>query len=151
MNPAAHLLIDGYNVIHQWSELKELNDRNIETARSQLIEKVQIIHDFEGIRTTLVFDGKGSEVSIERPYIDLTFSTVFTPSSMTADDLMEQMINKSKFPNEIIVVSHDNLLCETSSAIGAQTMSPEYLKNWVSNCEKRQTDFLVRYNKKQNM
>ena len=42
------------------------------------------IHDIEGWRVTIVFDGSGDdEIRVERPGKELTFSYVFGPKGLT--------------------------------------------------------------------
>ncbi len=61
------MLIDGYNLIHKWPELRRDMRRGGEVARARPAEAIRVIHDFDGVRTTIVFDGRGEQVEIERP------------------------------------------------------------------------------------
>ncbi len=142
-----HLLIDGYNVIHAWPELRELLDFDIDTACKHLANTAQIIHDFENIRTTLVFDGKGPKINIERPSKDLSFSLLYTPSNLTADEFIEQFVKNGVKKQSFIVVSRDNLLVETTSALGATTMNPDNFKSWINQCQQLQSEKLKRHSK----
>lgn len=135
---AGHLLVDGYNIIHQWEHLsKVLEDFGVEAARKQLGDWVRPIHDIDGYRVTVVFDGKGGAPEIERPSRDLTFSFLFTPTGITADQMIEELVSTSKKPIEIIVATRDNLLTETVGANGGQTMGPERLLEWARACMQR--------------
>lgn len=144
MHDCQHLLIDGYNLIHKWSELRRAMRRGSDVARARLAEAVRIIHDFEGVRTTIVFDGRGQEVGIERPGGHLTFSFLFSPASMSADELIEQYINKASNPETVWVVTGDNMVRETAGALGAHTITPDDLENWVLACKRRQSEELAK-------
>ena len=135
---AGHLLVDGYNVIHQWSDLaRTLEAFGVEAAQAGLDDYLRPVHDIANYRVTIVYDGKGSRPQIERPHLDLTFSHVFTPTGMTADALMEQLVATAKKPLDLIVATRDNLLCETVFANGGRTLSPDALLDWCRDCAAR--------------
>lgn len=123
----SHIIVDGWNAIHASRELKRLLDSSPEAARAALLEKLAPLHDFGGARLTIVYDGVGDEIQIERPNDIPTFSEVFTPSSMTADELIERLCASSKKPRSITAVSRDNMLKLTASSFGALAISPEEL------------------------
>lgn len=120
-----HIIVDGWNAIHSSSQLKKLLDSSPEAARAALLEKLAPVHDFGGSRLTIVYDGAGDEIQIERPNEILTLSEVFTPSFMTADELIEKLCASSKNASAITVVSRDNMLKLTASSFGALAISPE--------------------------
>ncbi|MDE3084726.1 MAG: NYN domain-containing protein, partial [Verrucomicrobiota bacterium] len=65
-----HLLVDGTNILHAWSELRTLTARDKESARKQLSQTLRVLHDAEGWRVTIVFDGRGPDVVVEQPGSD---------------------------------------------------------------------------------
>ena len=50
------LLVDGYNMIGAWSELRELRDTNFEEARNKLIELMAEYKAAMDFRVIIVFD-----------------------------------------------------------------------------------------------
>jgi len=97
---APHLLVDAYNVIHAWPDLRAaLLHHGPDAARAQLAEAVRPIHDSAGWRVSLVFDGRGPDLLIERPGPDLTFSYVYGPAGLTADAIIEQIVLNSTLPS----------------------------------------------------
>lgn len=134
-----HLLIDGANILHAWPELRALLKRDRAAARSQLVQQVSSIHDSEQMRVTLVFDGRGSELIIERPSGQPTFSVLYTPSALTADDLIEQLVAKAADPAACTVATGDRGERETVEASGARVIPPEELEAWVRRVEARQS------------
>ncbi len=126
-----HILVDGWNVIHSDTALKSLlENESQEAARSALLQKLAPLHDFGGVRVTVVYDGIGDDISIVRRDKILTLSEVFTPSDMTADELIEQLCSTSKNPGHLLVVSRDNLLRLTASSFGAMSITPEKALEW---------------------
>lgn len=132
-----HLLIDGYNVLHQWPEYRRLLKGGIVAAVERLIEDVRPIHDMDVVRVTLVFDGRGATVEVERPSGQPTFSVLYAPADVTADGLIEQLVARAADPKLCTVVSRDNLVGESIRASGAVLMTVDWLFDWVERCEKR--------------
>lgn len=133
-----HLLIDGSNILHAWQELRLLLRRERDVAREKLARMVRVIHDAEQVRLTLVFDGRGSELVVEHPGDIKTFSLVFTPAGMTADDAIEQLVGKSADPAMCIVATDDRAERQTIEATGAAGISAEELRAWMVRTEQRQ-------------
>src|SRR5699024_8454730 len=50
------LLVDGYNMIFAWEELKDMADSSLENARSMLIETLANYQGYCGTRIIVVFD-----------------------------------------------------------------------------------------------
>ena len=133
-----HLLIDGYNVLHQWPAGKLfLNRSQMAAGRDFLARETRVLHDREGWRVTLVFDGKGSEVEVERPFMDPTFSLLYAPASLSADAVIEQLVAGCADPGSCVVVTLDRLERETLAAVGANTMTPEDLARWIAGAVQR--------------
>lgn len=138
-----HLLIDGYNIIHAWPDLKKkLKTLGLDVTRSQLADIVRVIHDIEKIRLTIVFDGKGSDIEIERPTPEQTFSFLFSPSGITADTIIEQLANSSKKDQEIIIATDDSMINLAASTSGATIISSQSLLDWVNACQQRQLQII---------
>lgn len=136
MDFARHLIIDGYNVIHQWPETKRELRRGSAFAREMLATAVRILHDRERVRVTLVFDGQGREVTVERPGAHLTFSYLYSPSSMSADDVIEQLVGAAPEPVNFIVVTQDLAERQTIQALGGTVMSPQDLHAWIERAQR---------------
>jgi len=137
-NTQKHLIIDGYNVIHAWPELKKaLLDSGPDLARSQLADITRVIHDTENTRLTIVFDGSGRDIDIERPTPETTFSLLYSPKDLSADGLIQQLTANTPNKNLITVATADTALGRAITELGATTISPESLLEWVKACEKK--------------
>lgn len=91
---------------------------------------------------TIVYDGRGDEVSILRRNGINTLSEVFTPSCMTADELIEQLCASSSNPSGITVVSRDNLLRLTATTFGATALAPDKLFDGARGCSRSMAESL---------
>ena len=142
MPDCEHLLIDGYNLIHQVPDWKRSLKSQPDRARSLLADWVRPVHDVDGVNTLIVFDGRGPELTAEYPFKDESFSYLFSPSGATADTVIEQMVGKAKNPSRVVVGTNDRVLQHTVLALGAQVMSKQELDSWVESCEARMRRFL---------
>ncbi len=142
-----HLLVDGYNVIHAWPELKKALATGTDVPVQLLAEQVRIIHDLEGITTTIVFDGKGDQNTFEHPGNQPTFTLLFAASGVSADALIEQMVARAPKPEDFVVVSRDNMVRETVFILGARPMIPEDLASWVASAQNRQSRQLRKHSR----
>lgn len=148
MDYSRHLLIDAYNVIHRWPELRRALRSGSGLARDALAAAVQVLHDHERVRVTLVFDGQGTEIQVERPGEQLTFSCVYSPATMSADDIIERLIGNAPDPENHVVVTQDLAERHTIEALGASALSPEDLRHWVNRAEQAVARELAAHQKK---
>lgn len=90
-NKPHYLLVDGYNMIFAWKELKELAKDNLESARISLIEKMSIYKAFKKVEVIIVFDAykvKGNKGEYEKLQ---DVNIVYTRESQTADAYIEKV------------------------------------------------------------
>ncbi len=137
MASAKHLLVDGPNILHAWPELRALLRRDRDAARSQLGRRLAAIHDAEAVRITLVFDGRGPELVVERPSQQESFTVLFTPSRLTADDVIEQLVARAATPGDCHVATADQTERRTVEALGALAVTPDDLAAWCERAEGR--------------
>lgn len=149
-NDHSHLLIDGYNVIHACPELRRFFLQSAESARQQLVEQVRVIHDFDVRFVSVVFDGSGPELTFEHPGNQPTFTVIFSSNSLTADDIIEQLVLKSNYPKEFTIISADNMIKSSVRSAGAVVFNPEYLFDWVERCSQRQARVVEQQRKRQS-
>ncbi|CAH0347494.1 putative protein YacP [Bacillus sp. CECT 9360] len=84
------LLVDGYNIIGAWPELRELKDRDLSAARDRLIERMAEYQAFTGFRVIIVFDAHFVQ-GIERKYENYKIEIIFTKENETADERIEKL------------------------------------------------------------
>lgn len=143
MSADGHIIIDGWNAVRSNPAMEKIFlERGLDAAREELWRLVGPLHDYGGARVTIVYDGRGDEVSILRRNGINTLSEVFTPSCMTADELIEQLCASSSNPSGITVVSRDNLLRLTATTFGATALAPDKLFEGARGCSRAMAESL---------
>lgn len=118
-----YLLVDGYNIIFAWPELKDISERTIDGARDKLIE---ICSDYQGFTQEtliLVFDAykvKGSPGNIQK--VNNIF-VVYTKEAETADTYIQKTTHELAKDNIVTVATSDNLEQMIIWGAGALRMS----------------------------
>ena len=93
MKPVHVLLVDGYNIIGAWEELRQLKDRQLEESRDLLIERMAEYKAYTGWRVIVVFDAymvPGIESKRKRHDVEV----LFTRENETADEKIEKLVSE---------------------------------------------------------
>ncbi len=104
------LVIDGYNVINEWSEFKDLKKTNLHVARTRLIEIMQEFSPLLWHRIIIVFDAykTTSEKDNYEKYENV--EVVYTKEGLTADSYIERLVSQFAEPGIIIEVASSDYL-----------------------------------------
>ncbi|AIE58624.1 NYN domain-containing protein [Bacillus methanolicus] len=101
------LIVDGYNIIGAWPELRALKNIDLAAARDRLIESMAEYQAYTGYRVIIVFDAyfvKG----IEKKYKNFNVEVIFTRENETADERIEKLaISLSNRKTQIHVATSD--------------------------------------------
>lgn len=104
-----YLLVDGYNIIFAWEELKELSKHSLDAARDRLIDILCNYQGFRRCHVILVFDAykvKGGQGSMEKIHgIDV----VYTKEAETADMYIEKTTHALGGKHRVRVATSDSL------------------------------------------
>ena len=103
-----YVLVDGYNVIFSWENLKKLGEGSIDAARSAL---VNILCNFQGFRKCeliLVFDAYKVKGDREIEKVN-GITIVYTKEAETADMYIEKASYKLSKNNKVRVVTSDGM------------------------------------------
>ena len=84
------LLVDGYNIIGDWVELKNLKKDKLADARDRLIELMAEYQSYKGWRVIIVFDAH-LVPGIEAKNKHLEIEIIYTKESETADERIEKL------------------------------------------------------------
>jgi uncharacterized protein len=84
------LLVDGYNMIGAWGELRALRDKDLPAARDRLIEMMAEYQAYTGYRVIIVFDAHYVQ-GIEKKYRNYKVEIIFTKENETADERIEKL------------------------------------------------------------
>ena len=132
-----YLLVDGYNIIFAWDELKELAMVNLDAARDKLLDILSNYQGFVGIKLMTVFDAykvKGFKGE-KKEYNNI--SVVFTKEAQTADAYIEKFAHDNGKKYDITVATSDGLEQIIILGQGCMLMSAREFKLEVENIEKR--------------
>lgn len=130
-----YLLVDGHSIIFAWPELRLLHERRTSLAREALIRQLRDYQDWTGIRVVVVFDGRGSAVSHEADPGEIQI--FYSRDGQTADSIIERLASKYAEQFHLLVATGDYFEQETASASGAETISPEGLRELLNEARRR--------------
>lgn len=130
-----YLLVDGHSIIFAWPELRSLHERRTSLAREALTRQLRDFQDWTGIRVVVVFDGRGTAVSHEA--VPGEIQVFYSRAGQTADSIIERLASKYAERYRLIVATGDYLEQETASASGAETVSPEGLRELLHDARPR--------------
>jgi len=88
------LLIDGYNIINSWGNLKKIASYSLEEARIALITTLSEYKSFSGQEIWLVFDAHNSSSCLEKYEEIQGITVVYTKENQTADSFLEMKVKK---------------------------------------------------------
>ena len=123
-----YLLVDGYNIIFSWEELRELSEKDIGAARGKLAD---ILSNYQGYRKCtliLVYDAykvegnPGEVMKYHNIYI------VYTKEAETADQYIEKTVRRIAKDAAVTVATSDGLEQVIILGQGANRMSAPGLK-----------------------
>ena len=123
-----YLLVDGYNIIFAWDELKAIAAEDVNAARERL---VNIMSNYQGVRRChliLVFDAykvKGGTGSVEKRH---GIHIVYTREAETADMYIEQASYDLSRRHRVRVATSDGMEQMIILGHGAERMSATELK-----------------------
>lgn len=123
-----YLLVDGYNVIYAWDELKELLDTNVDAARGKLLDEMCNYQGMKGMELIVVFDAyrvKGHETEIS-DYLNI--HVVYTKEAETADQYIEKFAHTHGRKYDVTVATSDGLEQIIIRGQGCRLLSARELK-----------------------
>lgn len=122
-----YLLVDGYNIIFAWEDLKELAAVNIDGARERLMDILCNYQGFKKSTLILVFDAykvKGNPGSVETYH---NIHVVYTKEAETADQYIEKTVHEIGRKYRVTVATSDQLEQVIILGQGGQRMSAREL------------------------
>lgn len=132
-----YLLVDGYNIIFAWDELKELADGDIAAARTKLMDILCNYQGFTKCRLILVFDAyrveghPGEVLKYHNIYV------VYTKEAETADQYIEKTVREIGRRYHVTVATSDRLEQVIILGEGARRLSASDLKEEIAYAEEQ--------------
>ena len=137
-----YLLVDGYNIIFAWDELKKLSEKSLEDARGVLIDRLRNYQGFHQKPVIVVFDAykvKGNPGSVEHHG---GLSVVYTKEAETADQYIEKVTHELGKKHKVRVATSDALEQIIILGHGALRISARAFHQEVEEAEAAIRDFL---------
>lgn len=104
-----YLLVDGYNVIYAWPELKDLAGVNIAGARDALADVLINYRGMTGVNLILVFDAYRVEGHKTESFDLNGITVVYTKTAETADQFIEKFAHQNGKKYDVTVATSDGL------------------------------------------
>ena len=130
-----YLLVDGYNIIYAWEDLKELADANLHAAQTKLMDILSNYQGFKKCTLILVFDAYKIEGHAEEVITYHNIHVVYTKEAETADQYIEKTVHKIGRENQVTVATSDGLEQIIIMGQGAHRMSARGLRDEIKATE----------------
>lgn len=127
-----YVIVDGYNVIFAWEEMKELAEYNIDSAREALLDILNNYTCYKNFGMVVVFDGykvKGG-IGSKLDYGE-NLKAVYTKEAETADRFIEETVYELGKEYDITVVTSDMQVQMLSMGDGAKRISAREFHDMV--------------------
>ena len=141
-----YLLVDGYNIIFAWDELKAVAAENLDAARKNLMDVLSNYQGFKKNIVILVFDAykvRGNPGSVEK-YNNI--DVVYTKESQTADAYIEKATYELGRDNRVRVATSDSTEQLIILGHGALRVSASSFREEVESVEGQIAALLSRNN-----
>ena len=143
-----YLVVDGYNIIFAWEELKSLAKTSMDAARTALIEILSNYQGYRRCKVIVVFDAykiKGGERRQEKHG---SVDVVFTKEGETADTYIERLTYEMNGKYRVRVATSDRQEQIIALGNGAFRLSASELKGEIERTNLEISSFLKEYARK---
>ena len=147
-----YLLVDGYNIIFAWEDLKDLAAVTIDGARGKLMD---ILCNYQGVKKCeliVVFDAyrvQGHKTEILDYH---NIHVVYTKEAETADQYIEKFAHENGRKYDVTVATSDGLEQIIIRGQGCKLLSARELREEIERTEKViQEDYLSKQTKGKNL
>lgn len=132
-----YLLVDGYNIIYAWADLREIASDNMDGARIKLLD---CLSNYQGIRkcqVIVVFDAyrvQGHHTEIMEYH---NIHVVYTKEAETADQYIEKFAHDHQEKYHVTVATSDGLEQIIIRGAGCHLLSARELKEEIESANKK--------------
>ena len=140
------LIVDGYNLIFAWDELRKLASESLDSAREKLIDKMINYSGFTNRETVLVFDAYKVPGGQGEKYDSANLHVAYTRENESADLYIERLADEIGKDEAVRVVTSDSLIRLTALRAGVLRTSSKEFQVEVEETlkEMRSKEFMVR-------
>ncbi|HLQ14382.1 MAG TPA: NYN domain-containing protein [Candidatus Eisenbacteria bacterium] len=141
------VIVDGYNVVHAWPQLKRLlGEASLEAARDKLIERLSVFGMVVGADITVVFDAHHSAARTNSEELVDGVHVVFTRKGHSADHVIERIAyDASQTGDAITVATSDRFQRDLVRGMGGAVISAPELERRVVDAEQELGRRVQRY------
>lgn len=132
-----YLLVDGYNIIFAWPELKALADANIDSARMKLLDSLSNYQWIRQCQIIVVFDSYRVQGHREEIIDYHNIHMVYTKEAQTADQYIEKFAHDNQKKYNIAVATSDGLQQIIVRGAGCSLLSARELLAEVEEANRR--------------
>ncbi|MCR3921036.1 MAG: TetM/TetW/TetO/TetS family tetracycline resistance ribosomal protection protein [Firmicutes bacterium] len=143
-----YLLVDGYNIIFAWPELKDLAEDNLDGARIKLLDVLSKYQSVRKCQIIVVFDAYRVQRQHEEIIDYDNIHMVFTREAQTADHYIEKFSHDNQEKYQITVATSDGLEQLIIRGAGCAILSARELKEEI---ERTNADVMQAYQEKQRI
>ena len=143
-----YLLVDGYNIIHAWDELKELARADLSAARKALMDILSNYQGFRKCEVIVVFDAykvKGNPGSVSKYH---NIHVVYTKEAETADNYIEKVTYELGRKYRVRVATSDGVEQLIILGHGALRVSARMFRMEIEQAEGQIADLIAQNNRK---
>lgn len=141
-NREEYLLVDGYNVIFAWPDLKELAEGSMDGARTKLLDYLSKYQGVRKCQIIAVFDAYRLQGHPEEIFDYDNIHVVFTREAQTADQYIEKFAHDNNRKYDITVATSDGLQQIIIRGSGCALLSARELKDEIVRADERVSQVL---------
>ena len=123
-----YLIIDGYNIINAWEDLRRISIDDLDESREKLIDIIVEYAEFSGQKAIVVFDAYNVKNSMEKVEKRKYITVVYTKEHQTADSYIEKLITSLSKYDVVKVATNDYAEQQIILGKGASRVSARELK-----------------------
>lgn len=139
-----YYVVDGYNVIYDWDELRALADRDLSAARERLMDTLCGWAAFTHTQVVLVFDGYKVPGNLGEKFDYRGIHVVYTKERETGDMYIERFLQQVGKNDHVRVVTSDGLIQLSAVRTGAMRMSSAEFGRQVAEASDQIEAFIAR-------
>lgn len=136
MDVPEYLLVDGYNIVHAWDDLRDVAWENMDLARQMLLDQVCAYQSVRKCHCIVVFDAYRVERNVEDVMQYHNIHVVYTKQAETADTYIERATYEISKRHRVRVATSDNAEQMIVMGHGAFRMSAREFKEEVELAKK---------------
>lgn len=127
----SYLLVDGYNIIFSWNELKELAASNLDSARSKLLDSMCNYQAMKKCELIVVFDAYRVQNHATESFDYHNIHVVYTKEAETADTYIERFAHEHGRKHYVRVATSDHMEQIIITGQGCHRVSAEEFEQEV--------------------